>query len=285
MAYIQDTYYLGDYIATEIKFIGRNGAKGERRAKKIKATPEQMARQNQWTREKKEKYLILANFRTGDVWVTLKYPRGTRPDADRIKRDWKVITTEMRKLYKKLGIPFKWVNRMEIGRFGGPHIHFLCNRVDNIDTLIKDTWHKTIADLIVPGKNYVNIAPYDSDGAKEVAEYLTAKPDKKGIEEQLNLFGEEEQKVFCKVSSSRNLVRPEPKRKKYAHWTMARFFKDGIKPDKGYYVMPNTVKVGVNKCTGYSYLYYMQRTISDGKSPGNRIKPQWEADYTHYEKS
>lgn len=46
MAYIQDTYYLGDYIATEIKFIGRNGAKGERRAKKIKATPEQMARQN-----------------------------------------------------------------------------------------------------------------------------------------------------------------------------------------------------------------------------------------------
>lgn len=53
MAYIQDTYYLGDYIATEIKFIGRNGAKGERRAKKIKATPEQMARQNQWTREKK----------------------------------------------------------------------------------------------------------------------------------------------------------------------------------------------------------------------------------------
>lgn len=80
-------------------------------------------------------------------------------------------------------------------------------------------------------------------------------------------------------------MRPEPKRKKYAHWTMARFFKDGIKPDKGYYVMPNTVKVGVNKCTGYSYLYYMQRTISDGKSPGNRIKPQWEADYTHYEKS
>ena len=105
-----------------------------------------------------------------------------------------------------------------------------------------------------------------------MAEYLTAKPDKKGIEGQLNLFGEEEQKVFCKVSSSRNLVRPEPKRKKYAHWTMARFFKDGIKPDKGYYVMPNTVKVGVNKCTGYSYLYYMQRTISDGKSPGNRIK-------------
>ena len=217
--------------------------------------------------------------------MTLKYPRGTRPDADRIKRDWKVFTTEMRKLYKKLGIPFKWVNRMEIGKFGGPHIHFLCNRVDNIDTLIKDTWHKTIADLIVPGKNYVNIAPYDSDGAKEVAEYLTAKPDKKGIEGQLNLFGEEEQKVFCKVSSSRNLVRPEPKRKKYAHWTMARFFKDGIKPDKGYYVMPNTVKVGVNKCTGYSYLYYMQRTISDGKSPGNCIKPQWEADYTHYEKS
>lgn len=50
MAYIQDTYYLGDYIATEIKFIGRNGAKGERRAKKIKATPEQMAKNRRSSR-------------------------------------------------------------------------------------------------------------------------------------------------------------------------------------------------------------------------------------------
>ena len=45
MAYIKDTYELGEYMAYEYKFVGRNGAKGEKREKRRKATPEQMARQ------------------------------------------------------------------------------------------------------------------------------------------------------------------------------------------------------------------------------------------------
>lgn len=79
MAYIKDTYELGEYMAYEYKFVGRNGAKGEKREKRRKATPEQMARQNQWTRQKKMTYTIRANFKSGDSWITLKYPRGTKP--------------------------------------------------------------------------------------------------------------------------------------------------------------------------------------------------------------
>ena len=30
MAYIKDTYELGEYMAYEYKFVGRNGAKGEK---------------------------------------------------------------------------------------------------------------------------------------------------------------------------------------------------------------------------------------------------------------
>lgn len=89
MAYTQYTFDLGEYTAYEIKFVGRNGAKGEKRAKRQKATPEQMSRQNQWNKEKNTRYVILANFHTGDAWTTLKYPRGTRPDADRMRADWK----------------------------------------------------------------------------------------------------------------------------------------------------------------------------------------------------
>lgn len=121
MAYTQYTFDLGEYTAYEIKFVGRNGAKGEKRAKRQKATPEQMSRQNQWNKEKNIRYVILANFHTGDAWTTLKYPRGTRPNADRMRKDWKKFRRLMAAYYKKHGIPFKWIKRMEIGKFGGPH--------------------------------------------------------------------------------------------------------------------------------------------------------------------
>ena len=163
MAYTQYTFDLGEYTAYEIKFVGRNGAKGEKRAKRDKATPEQVKRQNQWLKEKKIKYVIIANFNTGDSWTPLKYPRGPRPDADRMRKDWKNFTKELRKVYKKAGIVCKWIKRMEIGKFGGPHIHMLISHIDNIDLVIKEAWHKTIADLIVKGRNYVNIAPLDMD--------------------------------------------------------------------------------------------------------------------------
>lgn len=103
MTYTQYTFDLGEYTAYEIKFVGRNGAKGEKRAKRQKATPEQMSRQNQWNKEKNLRYVILANFHTGDAWTTLKYPRGTRPDADRMRADWKKFRRLMTAYYKKHG--------------------------------------------------------------------------------------------------------------------------------------------------------------------------------------
>ena len=76
------------------------------------------------------------------------------------------------------------------------------------------------------------------------------------------------------------LVPPEAKKKKYAHWKVTRFFRDGIKPKPGYYIIPDSVKVGVNKITGYSYIYYMERRLTTGaKSPGDRIFPKWESDF------
>ena len=82
MIYISKyTFY--DSVEYEYKFAGNYGAKGEKRAKRRKATPEQMKRQNQWIKETKVRRLIKANFRPGDLWETLKYPKGTRkPFAD-----------------------------------------------------------------------------------------------------------------------------------------------------------------------------------------------------------
>lgn len=130
-------YELGEYMAYEYKFVGRNGAKGEKREKRRKATPEQMARQNQWTRQKKMTYTIRANFKSGDSWITLKYPRGTKPDPEMMKKHWKSFSDKLREYYKKNGHVLKFILRMEIGKNGGPHMHLLVNHIDNIDQVIK----------------------------------------------------------------------------------------------------------------------------------------------------
>ena len=50
--YVQKTFFFEDSTEYEYKFAGKYGAKGEKRQKKEKATPEQIRRQNQWNRQK-----------------------------------------------------------------------------------------------------------------------------------------------------------------------------------------------------------------------------------------
>lgn len=128
MIYISKyTFY--DSVEYEYKFAGNYGAKGEKRAKRRKATPEQMKRQNQWIKETKVRRLIKANFRPGDLWETLKYPKGTRKPFADVVDDMSEFLKQMRKEYRSRGQPFKWVNRIEIGARGGIHMHIIINRL------------------------------------------------------------------------------------------------------------------------------------------------------------
>lgn len=69
------------------KHTGRYGARGQKRQKRRKATPEEIAKQNQWKRERDVRRLIKWNFGIGDYWFTLTYKKGSRPpletDAER----------------------------------------------------------------------------------------------------------------------------------------------------------------------------------------------------------
>ena len=62
MAYWHDIYSFSRSIEHEFKFAGRYGAKGEKRAKKEKATPEQIAKQNLRNKETRMRRLMKANF-------------------------------------------------------------------------------------------------------------------------------------------------------------------------------------------------------------------------------
>lgn len=253
MAYWLDTYRFPNSIEYEFKFAGKYGAKGEERQPKKKATPEQIRLQNQLNRETRVRRLIKANFFPEDLWVTLKYPKGKRKPLWEIKKDFKNYLERLRYQYKKRGSALKFVSRMEIGKRGGIHIHMLVNRIrgEDTDLLVQGAWeHGRV--------NFSTI--YEYGGYTKLANYIVKKPDEE-TEKQMSLFPEEDRKEFVRYSSSRNLARPEPERKTYRRWTLKRLLEEGPRPSPGYYIDKDSVRAGVNRYTGMSYLYYTECRI------------------------
>lgn len=256
MAYAEVIYDCGDVIEHECKYMGNYGAKGEKRAPRKKATPEQMERQNHANKIKRIKREILLNFHPWDLWLTLKYKRGTRKFTKEVLADVKEWTDKLRNVYRKAGERLKWIRRIEIGRYGGIHVHILVNRprtIKNVDLIIKELWGRA-------GINFQTLR--EEGGYEQLAAYICKKGDDE-IEGQLSFLPEEDRKRCIRYSTSRNLIRPEDvrTRKRYTHWTMRRIIENGPKPREGYYIDKNSIRTGVNPYTGMSYYRYAEVRI------------------------
>lgn len=81
--------------------------KGKTREKKAKATPEQVDRQNQRNKETRMRRLLKKNFRRGDWWLTLKYPKGTRKSLKEVQEDLQKFIRNTSAAYKRRGYPFQ----------------------------------------------------------------------------------------------------------------------------------------------------------------------------------
>ncbi len=251
--YWKDIWKFRSSIEYEFKYAGKYGAKGEKRADKVKATPEQIKKQNQTNRENKVRRLIKENFREHDLWCTLKYPRGTRLSIEQVLKDIDDFLRACRGAYKKNGAVFKYIKRLEIGARGGIHLHILVNRIAGVDTdkLLQKLWgHGRI--------NYETL--YESGGYADLAEYLVKQPTEE-IEGQLSMFAENERKKLVSYSTSKNLVRPQPERKEYRRWTLKDLVENGPKPTPGYYIDKNSIVWGVNRYTGMGYYRYTEYKI------------------------
>lgn len=256
--HVKDSWYLINHIEHEYKYPGRYGAKGEKRKKKKKATPEQVAKQNQHNREVRCRRLIRNNFYPGDYWVTLKYKSGTRKCMEEFLKDMGKFLRGMRKEYKARGEPLKFIYRLEIGKRGGLHAHIVINRLPGqayTDLVIRDAWQKVTKDGSV---DYTTIR--EQGGGKDLAEYITKQAGEE-IEGQMHLFSAKDQRRLIRFSSSRNLDRAEPVRKVYRHWTMKKILENGPKPTPGYYIDKDSIQAGVNRFTGFSYYKYTEVRI------------------------
>lgn len=254
-------YHLGDTNEYEYCYKGNYGARGEKRVKKAKVTSEYQAKLNQKHKEKYMRRLIRLNFREGDLWVTLKYPAGKRPGIKEVQKDRAEFIRRMRRAYKAAEIPFKFVYRIEIGKMGGIHLHFVINNPKGIETQeeIRRAW----------SFGHVNFEfMYREGGFEALAEYITKPAESDTGQMYFEGMGMEDKKAFMRYGCSRNLERPVPEVREYTHWTMRRILNDdGPSPSKGYYIDKSTIRQGINPYTGYSYLYYTERRLKWEESP------------------
>lgn len=258
MAHRHDVYRYGPghkYIEHEFKCAGRYGAKGEERAPKVKATPEQIKKQNQWNREKTALRKMRENFKEGDLWTTCKLPKGTRMSVEAIKKLRDKFFRNLHNAYKKRGQPLKYMYRIEIGERGGIHMHVLLNRLDGkpfTADVVKEKWSKLTG-------GHVHYTPiYEEGGYKELAAYLV-KPVPDEITGQLNLFGEEEErKIFVSYNCSRNLKTPEKEPHEYKRNTVRKLVEEGPEPQEGYYIDRDSIRTGTNPHNGLTYYYYTE---------------------------
>lgn len=262
--FIQKTHIGINTIEYEYHYAGKYGLKGEIRAKRKKPSPEQVKKQNQINRENKLRRLIAANFYKNDYWVCLKYKKGTRKTIDEAKKDLSKFLRGMRKEYKVRGEQFKFVYRLEIGRLGGLHVHILFNRIWMCDILASKCW----------AHGSINFTPvYELGGFRRLASYICKPvPDEEqmSLDDMLPEFEKDEFKQIVKYSTSRNLVRPEPLVKKYSRLTMRKKIQRGPVPRQGYYIDKDSIVIGVNPYTGYSYMNYTEIRI---KQKERVVKP------------
>lgn len=260
--YTSDTWYFNRQgteellsIEHEYKWMGKYGRKGEKREKRKKPTPEQVKKQNQTNKENRVRRLMKANWGENDYWLTLKYPAGTKLKIEEVKKHMRKFLEKTRNAYKRKGEMLKFIYRVEIGKRGSPHVHILMNRIPDADMIIKNTWEY--------GGVYFAMA-YEEGGFRKLAEYVVKQPDEE-------MDPENETMAY---SSSRNLIRPEPEKKKYYRWTVEKMIRNGPKPTPGFYIVPDSIVSGVNKYTGMSYLKYEEVKLKRGEkgAGGKRIR-------------
>lgn len=241
--YSQLTYIFPNSKEYEFKYAGNYGARGEKRGKRKKATPEQIKLQNQRNRERAMRRLIKANFYENDIWCTLLYPAGTRKELSEVKKDIAAFLRRVKTRYKRAGEELKFIYRLEIGKRGGIHIHFLCNRIKDTDLIVQTAW--------IHGRvNYENLQSEET--FDKLGCYIV-----KLLPEGLELR-KDEQQAYSKVSTSRNLIRPAPERKDYSQRTMRKLVRDGPVASEGYSIDKDSIEYGVNPYTGMSYYRYTE---------------------------
>ena len=209
---------------------------------------------NQANKEKRVRHLIKQNFNSGDYFATMSFGDeyiGRSLESLR-QKEIKNFIDRIRRTYRKAGIPFKFIIRMELGaRKKRPHIHIIMNRIPDLDMILKKQW-------VYGGIPHFELMTDDADTPEKLAGYITKPTEEQRIEADAVCGGDLSKLV--NYSCSRNLERPKPKKSIIRSRTMRSVFNKDLVPTEGYYIdkNPKMLRRGVNPFNGTSYLSYQE---------------------------
>lgn len=252
------TYRCGAVVEI-VKCYALRQRKGQQRDPNVKKkTLEEIQEANRRQAAKKLARLINANFRPGDLHVTLTYKREMRPDSDEGQKRLKRFLDAMRRRYRKILKEFKYVAATEYAR-KSIHHHVILNNVNDGEETSVDYIRKLWKEYGHP--KYVQL--YDDAEYEQLADYLIKETDK--------TFRDPDSPVKQRYSCSRNLVQPKVSRRDVK---TRRGWEKDPKPWKGYYIKKDSLYNGCDKL-GYEYQSYIMVKINptDEDWPSDDLKP------------
>ena len=244
--YIKNTCKINDKIEIEKHYHWNCGAPGKKRSEKSNKTPEAMAKQNIWKRKNELRRLLELNFKGGDLYVTLTCRPDQRPDMTEALKVIRKFRDKLANEYKKRKWIFKYVITTEIGSRGAVHWNVIVNYMQDEKT---NTW-KLINKLWERGRPHYT--PMDEErNYGQLADYIIKETSKR-IAEGKTL---EKLSYIC----SRNMVRPVIRKKKVDK----RSWLKTPKIPKGYELVPDTLRNGINPYNDLPYQHYTIRKVQD----------------------
>ena len=137
-------YYCGNYLEVDL-FTVYAPKKGS--VRRSRPAPDIQERHNKRRAERALIRLINTNFSDGDLKIELTYDPDNYPDGNTYEAALKVLQNFIRRLkriYKKLGIDFKYIANVERGkRSGRLHHHLIIPKGISLD-VINDCWKRGI---------------------------------------------------------------------------------------------------------------------------------------------
>lgn len=183
---------------------------------------------------------INANFKPGDLHVTLTYRKDARPDRQAAQKNLTKFLSGMRREYRRNGFELKYICVTEY-KNKAIHHHMIINMVNNG----KETTMSYIRRFWKGHGSPKFVQLYDNGEYQKLAEYL--------IKETEMTFREADSPVKQRYSCSRNLITPKPS---YRNRKTKHGWKQEPKPRKGYYIDRDSLYNGYDRM-GYPYQRYV----------------------------
>lgn len=221
-----------------VKHIPKRFRSNAVRGSTVKKTKEEIEQANLRQAVRKLARKVNANFRPGDLHVTLTYRKETRPSPDEARKIIRQFVGKMRTRYRRAGFQFRYILVTEYEN-KAIHHHMILNQVNDG----KKTSVDWVRECWRGNGNPKFVGLYDTGEYQKLAEYL--------IKETEKTFRKspEKQRYTC----SRNLIDPRPEKKVRK---VKKMWEMDPKPRSGYYIAPDSLYNGFDKM-GYPYQRYV----------------------------